>query len=522
MNHKEQDQAKKLVSLPVPARENGMLSWRFLAVLTLIGCIATEILFNIMPIDHDTLLMYWFFPVSLVLLTQLYFGLHFTKHREIRFLFIYLAWMCLTVVLNRSRAHLIEAYPWFMCIITVLFLCFSLPYAFEQKTASRIMTALAVTTVVSVVFLSIVSLLSVYTKWFAHLFPSFAEGMLFDEGRLRIDNHPNRSAPAQAVAVILVGYLLVQSKKRWQRVVWALCGVLCYIPLALTVSRTGIIGAGLAVGLEVYLVLRDALKPKMKAVLRVLLCVAVACLSVVAIYKGAELVGRANNVYLARVEVAAAQEAALSVPTAAPQESTAVPAPTAQPAGSDVAPSDTAPSDTAPSDTVPSDAASNEVVARDLSDADSFNGRTDIWRGVLKGVLQNPKILVFGTGPAVASEVMSPYFPVNSPIGYFHNSLLAALVSFGVIGLLLTLAFVALVAISAVKLSFGARYRELPLAMRLLPAVLLFTFAEGMMEDFLFAYESLNVSWVWFMIAAGFVVYAVKQEPAKEQQEIKE
>lgn len=499
MNHNEQDRAKKLVSLPVPVKENGMLSWRFLAVLTLIGCIATEILFNIMPIDHDTLLMYWFFPVSLVLLTQLYFGLRFTKHQEIRFLFIYLAWMCLTAVLNRSRAHLIEAYPWFMCIITVLFLCFSLPYAFDQKTASRIMTALAVTTVVSVVFLSIVSLLSVYTKWFAPMFPSFSEGMLFDEGRLRIDNHPNRSAPAQAVAVILVGYLLVQSKKRWQRVVWVLCGVLCYIPLALTVSRTGIIGAGLAVGLEVYLVLRDALKPKMKAVLRVLVCVVAACISLVAIYKGSELVGRVNNVYLARVEAAAAQEAAFPAPSAAPQESAAVPAaPTAQPA-------------------VPAPA-SNGVVERDLSDAESFNGRTDIWRGVLGGLLQNPKILLIGTGPAVASEVMSPYFPPDSPIGYFHNSLLAALVSFGVIGLLLTLVFLVLVAISAVKLSFGARYREAPLAMRLLPAVLLFTFAEGMMEDFLFAYESLNVSWVWFMIAAGFVVYAVKQQAATQQE----
>lgn len=41
------------------------------------GCIVTEILFNIMPIDHDTLRMYWFFPVSLMLLTQLYFALRF-------------------------------------------------------------------------------------------------------------------------------------------------------------------------------------------------------------------------------------------------------------------------------------------------------------------------------------------------------------------------------------------------------------------------------------------------------------
>ncbi len=499
MNQSEQTQSKKRISLPIPLKEKGVLSWRFLAVLTLMGCVATEILFNIMPIDHDTLLAYWFYPMSLVLLTQLYFGLRFTKHWEIRFLLVYLAWMCLTIVLNRSRAHLVASYQWFSCTITVLFLCFSLPYAFDQKTAERVMTALAVTTVVSVVFLSIVSLLTVYTNWFAPMFPTFSEGIQFSEGRLRIDNHPNRSAPAQAVAVILVGYLLARSKKRWHRVVWVVCGVLCYIPLALTVSRTGIIGAGLALGLEVYLVLREALKPRMKAVLRVALGVLAACITIVAVYEGAELVGRVNNGYLARVEAAAAQEAALNpAPTAAPEESAVVPTATAQPAEGEVA--------------------ATEVVDRDLSDAESFNGRTDIWRGVLNGVLQNPRILAFGTGPAVVSEVMSPYFPVNSPIGYFHNSLVAVLASFGVIGLLLTLVFLALVAVSAVKLSFGARHQTLPLATRLLPAVLLFTFAEGMMEDFLFAYQALNVSWVWFMIAAGFIVCAIKQEPAVQQE----
>ena len=78
--------------------------------------------------------------------------------------------------------------------------------------------------------------------------------------------------------------------------------------------------------------------------------------------------------------------------------------------------------------------------------------------------------------------------------------------------------FLVLVAVSAVKLSFGARHQALPIATRLLPAVLLFTFAEGMMEDFLFAYQALNVSWVWFMIAAGFVVYAIKKKPTVQQE----
>jgi O-antigen ligase len=66
---------------------------------------------------------------------------------------------------------------------------------------------------------------------------------------------------------------------------------------------------------------------------------------------------------------------------------------------------------------------------------------------------------------------MSPYFPVNSPVGLFHNSLVAVLVSFGVIGLLLTVVLLGFIAVSAVKLSFGKQFQSMPLAMRMLPPV---------------------------------------------------
>ena len=68
-----------------------MFSWRFIAALTLMGCIAVTVLFNLLPVDHDTLTLYWFFPVSLLLASQLYFGLHFTRHFEIKLLLLFLA-----------------------------------------------------------------------------------------------------------------------------------------------------------------------------------------------------------------------------------------------------------------------------------------------------------------------------------------------------------------------------------------------------------------------------------------------
>ena len=73
-------------------KENGVFSWRLVAVLSLMGCIAVEVLFNLMPIDHDTVLLYWFFPVSLLLLSQLYFHEHFTRHFEIKLLIAFLLW----------------------------------------------------------------------------------------------------------------------------------------------------------------------------------------------------------------------------------------------------------------------------------------------------------------------------------------------------------------------------------------------------------------------------------------------
>ena len=45
-----------------------------------------------------------------------------------------------------------------------------------------------------------------------------------------------------------------------------------------------------------------------------------------------------------------------------------------------------------------------------------------------------------------------------------------------------------------------------------IPAILLFAVSESMMEVFLFVEFSLNVVWIWFMFAAGFVFRMQKSE----------
>ncbi len=474
-------------------REEGVLCWRFLAVFSLAGCIAIEVLYNILPIDHDTLLLYWFYPVSLLTLSQLYVGLRYAKKREIRFLLAYFAWMCVCVVLNYGRAHLLESYTWFAATCAALFLCYSLPYAFDKDTAGHVLTVLAITTVLSASLLCAVSLIAIYAPAIAEKAPSVFEGIGFWDGRLSIDIHPNRSSPPLAAAIVLAGYLIARAKRPWQRVLWVLCALICYIPLSLTVSRTAIIAAGLAVGFEVFLALRVRLRAMTKTLQRTLLCAAAGCVALVLLYKGAELVGQANNAYFARVEAAAQQEAAVQVAETAPQATEAEEA-AAQPEAAA--------------------APETQVADRGLTGVDSFSGRTDIWLGVWNGLKENPRILLFGTGPAVAGNVMAPYFPEGSPVGLFHNSLMGALVSFGVVGLLLAAVFLVFTAVFAWRLSFGQMDDAESLAVRMLPAMLLFTLAEAMMEDFLFASLSLNIVLIWFMIAAGFAARLAKREPS--------
>lgn len=482
----------------LPLRENHVFSWRLIAVLSLMGCIAIEVLFNLLPIDHNTLQLFWFFPVSLLLASQLYFGLRVTRYFEIKLLLLFLVWGCVTVVLNYGRAQLVDSFEWFASICTAVFLCFALPYAFEKASARRVLTLLMAATLLAAVILSVVSLIAVFAKDIAAKAPSIFEGIFIGGGRLSIDSHPNRSAPAPALGVILAGILLADVKKTWQRVLVILFGVICFIPLSLTGSRTAILGAALALAFEAALTLRHTLKGRIHTALRVCVSLTVAAIVAVGFFYASTIAQQTTNTLLAR------QEAALVVQQDA-ENTVELP---------QTIPAQTAESDPASIDTT----ASEEVITRDFSDADSFNGRTDIWSGVWNGLLENPKILLFGTGPMMASKVMSPYFPLNSPVGLFHNSLVGALVAYGVPGLLLALVLLILVALAALRLCFGKKTDQ-PLVVKLLPAVLLFTVAEGMMEDFLFTSVSLNIVWIWFMIAAGFVLRLDKKEDATQDTE---
>jgi O-antigen ligase len=161
----------------------------------------------------------------------------------------------------------------------------------------------------------------------------------------------------------------------------------------------------------------------------------------------------------------------------------------------------------ADNEAAPAQTPSTEISNRNLSDFGNFNGRTAIWSATLKGLAENPSLLFTGTTPLNAGQTMTPYFPKDAPQGNFHNSFVAALVSFGLPGLLLILAFIVYLFVRSLRLIARSRFDERLLPARLLTSILVFTLGESMMEQFLFVDGMPSVVWVWFLLAAGFTFY---------------
>lgn len=472
-------------------------SWHLWALLSLVICLIFEVIRYVLPIGGETGLLYIFFPCSLMVLSLMVYTRRYTQYPEIKFLFAFFAWMCFAVVINHSRAHILESYTWFSSVSVTTFLCFSFSYALKKKASFQAYKILSIVMILSVTFLSVLGLLVTFFPGATKVAPTLLSGFGIFEGRLWLDNHPNRSAPFCAISLALTFIAYTQIRQKLARVFFALSGLICYVALALTDSRTAIIGLSAAIGLVIFLVFNTTIKNQ-KAVTRIIICGVFACLAVFASYKGAGLIQYGYNTISLRNSVnnlSSIEKTTSGLTNINNPESI---------------------------NTSTGESSNNEpsamVTSRDLSDIGTFNGRTDIWINVLKGLIENPEILVFGTGPAVASKVMSPYFPTGSPVGIFHNSFLGTLVSFGLLGLLFAFIFLVMIAGAALKLTFRDLTNIDSLGARMVSSLLLLTVTESMMEDFLFANNGLNVTWIWFMISAGFVFRYLKEDNRKSDQ----
>lgn len=455
---------------------SGMLRWNRLAAVA-VGITIAVCFYRYMDTLHSgAIVAYLLYPASIGSLALLIYTRSYTKYPEVRLLGAFFAWTLLVIGLNMSRADGALSSEWFYSLCAACFLCFSLPYAFENGEQRRIVSILALITVLLSAALCALAVSFVVTGSVIEMHTGI-EGALGigADGRLWMFCHPNAAAPICGIGAILSFYLFFTFPARRIRYALFLSFLVCLVALALTDSRAGTLATTLALGAELFFVLSARCFSSVKRLSRVLLAVVLSVAVMALLYQGTSWIRQGYNAY-----VSARQTESVVAETA--------------PSGAL----------TAPDGTAQEQPQTQAISSRDLSDFNNFNGRTAIWSATLRGLVENPSILVTGTTPLIAGERMTPYFPAEAPRGNFHNSFLAILVSFGLPGLLLILAFVVLLAVRSIQLIVRGLFDAQQLHARLLTSVLVFALGESMMEQFLFVDGMPSVVWVWFLLAAGF------------------
>ena len=481
-----------------------ILAWQFLGVLATLLCVLACV-FQYFGLTYAVMVLtYLLFPASIGMLALLVYTRRYTAYAEVRLLAIIFAWMVFVVLVNSWRVDAALSSSWFHTVCVATFLCFSIPYAFRFEDAKKVLTALSVVLVIAVSLLSAAALFYALTGRVG--VSPFSADEVFGIGsdhRLRMFCHPNTVAPICGAAIVLIGYLLIKAKRLLMRIAWIVCLVLCYSALALTDSRAGIVSTALALGFELFLVLNVALLRRRNASLRILLSLFLSFVFIFAFYWGTVFIRTGCSHIIEAQTVTESVTESVTETAAADTATETADAEDAAAAAETAAPEDT------------ESASSEEAISsRGLSNAITFNARTGIWLAVLKGLMGQRRILAFGTTPLVSGEVMAEYFPEGSPVGNFHNSLLAILIAFGIPGLILVLAFIALLFVACARLSFRNMRDAGSLSTRIVPAVVIFALAESMMESFLFTGSMPNIVWIWFMIAAGYIFRSRRSDVA--------
>lgn len=469
-----------------PLNQRSVLSWKFVGIIAFVVCLIIATYQVYFEKNSDMLLIYVLYPVSIALLALLVYTKKILKCVEAKLMGAYLAWIIIVLFLNNYRVSNALSSTWFYCTCVTSFICFGLPYAFSSNEIDRLVRIIAAVTVISVTTLCTIGLISVFTGWVPPI-AIIEQGQfgIMNDGRLHLIWHPNSIAPMCGIA-ILVSILLLKREKRWlSKMFLSTSLIICYLALALTDSRAGILSLCIALFLVFFLYSNVILNKVRKSIYRITLSVALGLVCVFLVFIGTSVVHKAVSYLLsARAVITISADSSIEAETQPQTDSL---------------------SNDKPEKINNPDDSMNIASTRGLSDFSTFNGRIDIWAGVIRGLKEHPDILITGTTPLKSGEIIGPYFPANAPAGNIHNSYLGVLVSFGAPGLAILVIFLVMLAKASIRLSFTKLTNKKTLEVRIIPAILLLTLAEGMMEVFLFVEWSLNYVWIWFLFSAAIV-----------------
>lgn len=264
------------------------------------------------------------------------------------------------------------------------------------------------------------------------------------DNRLNLLTYCTDSASLLTLSLLAAVTGLLMTRRTPVRILYALCCVVLFVTLSLTVTRTAFITLGLSLGLVAACAALTGLR-KVKAVPR--WCRRALCLLLVAVFT----VGmyQALNYTLELFNGAKVHLRAAAEETLVPLDEVAPPAETEAPAA---------------------DAGNVETLSQRPIQLDSsiLSGRQYVWLGALRVLQSNPWYLLYGISVVQPMLLVNPLTGVELSYYHMHCMYLQVLVECGIPGLILLMMFLWRFARCAWKLM---RDGSKPLWMRTLPVL---------------------------------------------------
>lgn len=380
----------------------------------------------------------------------------FARYRELLLAASFVIWYALTRMIHGNHYLMAEQFQIAM-LLGCCGLVLSHSYVLDARARQRISLFVLDSILVFTVALAWVSIYSALTGE-AVLLPVAKHPILVEQDaqRLRVFGiHPNAAGCIFSACAVMALYRhQISRHKLPSAILTGIAFLSFFCAVTLTDSRAAILNlAGFfAIGLVILASFRVKLKSKaLKGLVLVLLAVALC----VALYAANGLVRSSVTALSQRMAAEAPQDEAL--PTA------------------------------------------TQIAGRNpLEDASTLNGRTDIYRTVIRTVIKDPARLLLGGDQAVLMAEVNRQ--LKYPVDHSHNSFLEVLAVTGLPGLAIVLAFLALLAIRGVRLFASPSAAPADRIALLIPCMIVI---HGMLEPLVF--YCFNLVNVLFFLFCGIV-----------------
>ena len=460
-------------------------NWLSFNTLALLIIFAASSFASVGPYQWWHFQQFWYPVLGAALMTcYICFGLKNNSLEE-KVIVAFCVWLVISRILNGDWFLSTDGMVIFDIALSCMFLTVGLVLPDEKRRK-----VLDVFAIVSVLIFTFGAILGIYTSITGNIIPNplYESDMCsLSENRLYIfDNNANTSGCWMFICIFFLVYLFFRHKNPFARILVVLTAMVDYVALALTASRSSMLGCAVCTAMLVALVAFKYLKVK-KTGYKVLTLAVALCVAGPLCYTGFS--GARHLVGIAAVNYTESRQA----DEVYAQESSSRPAYSTACLSSFI--------------DLSAEVDENDDIYKD-NRGFSDSGRLPIYEAGITSLKDEPARLFRG---CLYDDVMKTSWPyLTREYAHMHNSYLQVLHFTGIPGFLLVIAFSVLLAIRALKLFFSENEKA-DMAVKSLVLFLPGFLIYNMLETSMFALQDFR-SISLFLIAGAVIAYTYDYE----------